>query len=107
MKATIRTDNLDVDERRRIEQHEQVKEQVRDKVHHELGERAAADAPTDQEGVEGLARDMKRRAVREVSASEAELERVRKLQREYLEQDRRECLAKLRVWLEHGGETIN
>jgi hypothetical protein len=40
-------------------------------------------------------------------ASEDELERVRKLQREYLEQDRRECLAKLRAWLEHGGETIN
>ena len=41
------------------------------------------------------------------AALEDELERVRKLQREYLEQDRRECLAKLRAWLEHGGETIN
>ena len=40
-------------------------------------------------------------------ASEDELERVRRLQREYLEQDRRKCLAKLRAWLEHGGETIN
>jgi hypothetical protein len=43
----------------------------------------------------------------QIAASEDELERVRKLQREYLEQDRRECLAKLRAWLEHGGETIN
>jgi hypothetical protein len=42
----------------------------------------------------------------QIAASEDELERVRKLQREYLEQDRRECLAKLRAWLEHGGETI-
>jgi uncharacterized protein YggT (Ycf19 family) len=77
MKATVRTDNLDVDERRRIEQHEQVKEQVRDKVHHELGEKAAAEAPTDQVHIEGLAREMKQRAVSEVSASEADLARAR------------------------------
>jgi len=38
----------------------------------------------------------------QIAASEDELERVRKLQREYLEQDRRECLAKLRAWLEQG-----
>lgn len=81
MKATIRTDNLDADERRRIEQHEQVKEQVRDKVHHELRQQAAAEAPTDQERVEGLARELKHSAVREVSSTEADLSRARKVAR--------------------------
>jgi uncharacterized protein YggT (Ycf19 family) len=73
----MRTDNLDADERRRIEQHEEVKEQVRSKVHQDLRARADAEAPPDDENVEGLAREMKHRAVREVSATEAELARAR------------------------------
>jgi uncharacterized protein YggT (Ycf19 family) len=70
-------DRIGADERRRIEQLEQVKGDARDEVHREIKERTDRVEPQDREQVEDVARGIKHRAVREVAMSEAELARAR------------------------------
>lgn len=69
------------DDRRKLEQLEQVKRDVRNEVHREIKERTDRVEPQDREQVEGVAREIKHRAVREVATSEAELGRARTVAR--------------------------
>jgi len=66
-------DKLGEDEARRIAQYESVKDDVRGQVHREIARDANSDIERGE--ADSLAHDMKRKAVREVAASEAELER--------------------------------
>jgi|SRR5579862_1456744 uncharacterized protein YggT (Ycf19 family) len=68
-------ETLAADEARRIAQHESVKGEVREKVHAEIARKTDERSPADQADAEALAGSLKRRAVREVAASESELER--------------------------------
>jgi uncharacterized protein YggT (Ycf19 family) len=70
-------DKVRVDEARKLRQHEQVKGEIRDEIHREIRTRAERVAPSDQARVEGVAEEMKRRAVREVAATESELAQAR------------------------------
>ena len=71
-----RTDNLAIDDARRIEQHESVKGQVRQKVHADIAQEAAAvDVGRADEAAAAVA--LKEKAVREVTGTERELERGR------------------------------
>jgi uncharacterized protein YggT (Ycf19 family) len=68
--------NLDVDERERIRQHESVKADVRQQVHSEItAEARTADVDRDREREAAAA--MKRQAMEEVSGTERELSRSR------------------------------
>lgn len=71
-----RTDNLTIDEGRRIEQHEAVKGEVRRKVHEDIARQAAATEVDDAKETEAAA-TLKEKAVREVTGTERELERGR------------------------------
>ena len=68
-------ERLAADEARRIAQHESVKGEVREKVHAEIARKTDERSPADQANTEALADSLKRKAVQEVSASEAELDR--------------------------------
>ena len=71
-----RTDNLAIDEARRIEQHESVKGEVRRKVHDDIAQQAAATGVDAAKEAEAAA-TLKEKAVREVTGTERELERGR------------------------------
>ncbi len=81
MKDHVLAESVGVDERRRVAQHEQVKEQVRENVHRELHQHATHETREDQKHVESLARELKQQAVREVSATESGLARARTVAR--------------------------
>jgi uncharacterized protein YggT (Ycf19 family) len=66
---------LAADEARRIAQHESVKGEVREKVHAEIARKTDQGSPADQANSEALAESLKRKAVREVAATESELDR--------------------------------
>ena len=68
-------EKLAADEAQRFAQHEQVKGEVRDKVHAEISREADHVAPPERTGTAALADSLRRKAVKEVSASETELER--------------------------------
>jgi uncharacterized protein YggT (Ycf19 family) len=68
-------EKLAADEARRIAQHESVKGEVREKVHAEIARKSDERSPADQANAEALAESLKRKAVREVSDTEAELDR--------------------------------
>lgn len=68
-------EKLAADEARRIAQHESVKGEVREKVHAEIKHKADEVTPAERAGTEALAGSLKRKAVREVATTEAELER--------------------------------
>src|SRR5436190_7128837 len=68
-------EKLAADEARRIAQHESVKGEVREKVHAEITRKTGERSPADQADAEALAESLKRKAVREVATTEAELER--------------------------------
>jgi uncharacterized protein YggT (Ycf19 family) len=68
-------ETLAADEARRIAQHESVKGEVREKVHAEITRRTDQRSPTDRADADALAESLKRKAVREVAATESELER--------------------------------
>lgn len=68
-------ENLAADEKRRIEQHEAIKGEVREQIHGEITRKAGQAAPAERASTEALAESLKEKAVREVSASETELER--------------------------------
>jgi uncharacterized protein YggT (Ycf19 family) len=72
----MKTDEtLAADEKRRIAQHEAIKGEVREQVHGEISRKAGHVSPAENTGTEALAESLKQKAVREVSASETELER--------------------------------
>jgi len=68
-------EKLAADEARRIAQHESVKGEVREKVHAEIARKTDERSPADQANAEALAESLKRKAVREVATTEAELDR--------------------------------
>jgi uncharacterized protein YggT (Ycf19 family) len=68
-------EKLAADEARRIAQHESVKGEVREKVHAEIARKTGERSPADQANAEALAESLKRKAVREVATTEAELDR--------------------------------
>ena len=68
-------EKLAADEARRIAQHESVKSEVREKVHAEIARKTDERSPADQANAEALAESLKRKAVREVATTEAELDR--------------------------------
>jgi uncharacterized protein YggT (Ycf19 family) len=71
-----RSDNLAIDEARRIEEHESVKGEVRRKVHADIAEQAGATRDGDaQEAV--AAASLKEKAVQEVTGTEREIGRAR------------------------------
>lgn len=72
-------DKVRVDDERKVQQHEQVKGEIRDEIHREIKARTAQ-AP-DVAGVEGVAQRMQHKAVREVLSSESELETARAVSR--------------------------
>jgi uncharacterized protein YggT (Ycf19 family) len=66
---------LAADEARRIAQHESVKGEVREKVHAEIKRKTDEPGSARQADEDALAASLKRKAVREVAATEWELER--------------------------------
>jgi uncharacterized protein YggT (Ycf19 family) len=68
-------EKLAADEARRIAQHESVKGEVRESVHAEITRKTGERSPADQADAEALAESLKRKAVREVASTEAELDR--------------------------------
>lgn len=72
-------DKVRADEQRKLQQHEQVKSEIRDEVHREIKARSEQAAAPDAAQVGTVAHQMKQRAVREVLSSEAELTRSRTL----------------------------
>lgn len=66
---------LAADEARRIAQHESVKGEVREKVHHEIAQEADRGSANERATAGRLADALKQRAVREVESTEWELER--------------------------------
>jgi uncharacterized protein YggT (Ycf19 family) len=68
-------EKIAADEARRIAQHESVKGEVREKVHAEIARKTDERSPADQANTGALAESLKRKAVREVASTEAELDR--------------------------------
>lgn len=66
---------LAADEARRTAQHESVKGEVREKVHHEIAQEADRASEAERATASQLADSLKQRAVREVEFTELELER--------------------------------
>jgi uncharacterized protein YggT (Ycf19 family) len=72
----MKTDEkLAADEARRIAQHEAVKGDVRERVHADIARETNHRTSADRATAEQLADSLKRKAVREVATTEAELER--------------------------------
>jgi len=72
----MKTDEkLAADEARRIAQHEAVKGEVRERVHADIARETDHRTSADHAHAEQLAESLKRKAVREVETTEAELER--------------------------------
>lgn len=74
-------EKLAADEARKLQQHEAVKGEVREKVHAEIARQADDIQPREQQTAEALAGSLKRNAVREVADTEASLARARTLAR--------------------------
>jgi uncharacterized protein YggT (Ycf19 family) len=66
---------LAADEARRIAQHESVKGEMRETVHHEIAQQAGRASATERSSAGRLADSLKQRAVSEVESTEWELER--------------------------------
>jgi hypothetical protein len=74
-------EKLAADEARRLQQHEAVKGEVREKVHAEIARQADDIGPREQQTAEVLASSLKQKAVREVAATEHEIDRTRTVAR--------------------------
>jgi uncharacterized protein YggT (Ycf19 family) len=72
---------LAAEESRRIAQHETVKNRLRAEVNQEIADAAHDEAPAMRGEVEGVGRRLRHRAVREVAATEREVDRSRALSR--------------------------
>jgi uncharacterized protein YggT (Ycf19 family) len=69
------------DEERRLRQHEAIKSEVRDEIHGKIKSVTEGTEPAERARVQGVAHDLKERAVTEVEATEAELVRARRAAR--------------------------
>jgi uncharacterized protein YggT (Ycf19 family) len=74
-------EKLAADEARKQRQHEAVKGRVGENVHAEISREADRVTPREQDDASAVASSLKQKAVREVSATEAELGRTRVLAR--------------------------
>jgi hypothetical protein len=74
-------EKLAADEARKLRQHEEVKGEVRQKVHSEISREADQTTPGDHDRAEVLADSLKHKAVREVADTEATLDRTRTVAR--------------------------
>ena len=74
-------EKLAADEARKLRQHEEVKGEVREKVHAEISRQADDITPRDSGQAETLASSLKQKAVREVADTEADLSRTRAIAR--------------------------
>ena len=74
-------EKLAADEARKLQQHEAVKGDVRQKVHAEISRQADDIRPAEQDQAEVLASSLKQKAVREVADTEADIARTRTLAR--------------------------
>lgn len=74
-------EKLAADEARKLQQHEAVKGEVREKVHAEISRQADDIRPREQQTAEALAGSLKRSAVREVAETEASIARARTIAR--------------------------
>ena len=76
----MKTNTLRKDEDRRTDQHETVKEQLRDEVHDEIKRESDT---TDQEKAEiqSVAHELKHKAIKEVATTEGEISRGRQMAR--------------------------
>ncbi len=68
------------DEARKIAQHEEIKRELVEEVHHEIEGRVAL-GPQERAKVETVAEELKQKAIREISITEAELERSKNVAR--------------------------
>jgi uncharacterized protein YggT (Ycf19 family) len=75
------THKLADDEARRIAQHEQIKGKLGDDAHERIAQKAATSSPAEQAEVESVAAGLKHRATAEVSETETELGRARRMTR--------------------------
>ena len=74
-------DKLAADEARKLQQHETVKGEVREKVHAEISRQADDIRPAEHDKAQALASSLKQTAVREVAETEADIARARTLAR--------------------------
>ncbi len=74
-------DKLAADEARKLEQHENVKGEVREQVHDDIARKAAVTRPAESAQEDALAAKMKHQAVREVAETENEIDRARTVTR--------------------------
>ena len=74
-------DKLAADEARKLEQHEDVKGEVREQVHDDIARKAAVARPAESASEDVLARQMKQNAVREVADTENAIDRARTVTR--------------------------
>lgn len=74
-------DKLAADEARKLEQHEDVKGEVREQVHDDIARKAAVARPAESAQEDALAAKMKHQAVREVAETENEIDRTRTVAR--------------------------
>jgi uncharacterized protein YggT (Ycf19 family) len=74
-------EKLAADEARRVAQHESVKGDVREKVHADISREVGDRPPAARTGTAQLAESLRDKAVREVTASETELERAKSFAR--------------------------
>ena len=72
---------LAADEARKLQQHEAVKGEVREKVHAEISRQADDIRPREQDTADALASTLKQKAVREVATTEAQIDRARTIAR--------------------------
>jgi uncharacterized protein YggT (Ycf19 family) len=74
-------EKLAADESRKLQQHEAVKGDVRQKVHAEISRQADDIQPREQHDAEVLAASLKHKAVREVAETETQIDRTRSVAR--------------------------
>lgn len=74
-------EKLAADEARKLQQHEAVKGDVREKVHAEISRKADDIRPAEQHKAEAIASSLKQKAVSEVAHTEADIARTRAVTR--------------------------
>jgi hypothetical protein len=72
-------ENLAVDDSRKMSQHEQVKDELREAIHQKIRKAAHESAPADEARVKSMAEGLKEKTIREVGETEAELQKSRKV----------------------------
>ena len=73
-------EKLAADEARKLNKHEEIKDELRDQVHEDIAGKARAATPSDRETA-AVAGTLKRDAVREVAETESQIARARRVSR--------------------------